>query len=299
MLLNRSGTFRLMEQSSDVPKEITDELTLNGKPFIHIEAALEESAKVLFNQLVEIHRARPSGSASEFNWIRSETFGGVRQLLIWVGDVGAEQVEVKKFNGNDLDDLITEGLFKGTPVSETRCRIRIPGIAVRFYEWRVRQSNPEAISQVEHAVRRIVDHPERFAENHPLAEKHLSAAFDLIWDEELDGVVIKRIGTELRGALGELVSDLPGVEKSPEEVVAYLEAWFAKQTQMVIPPRQDKLIASLTAAALLSSNRLLHLLDERHLGEPEPTRDEVRRTAFVVALCCYEIYALTEQRDKP
>lgn len=95
----------------------------------------------------------------------------------------------------------------------------------------------------------------------------------------------------MRSALTALTADLVGHATSPERVVAALKPWLS--TSGRLPPRHPELVLAMVDWAVRCAQRITHLQDERSAGQPDPSWDEIRSTAFAVALVCYEIDRLT------
>lgn len=260
-----------------------------GTPFTVVQARLSTSATDLLDRMAELHLAAPRGSQQEFQWIRSQAWGGGGGIerLYWLGD--RSEVE---FTSNDFQDLLEAGLVRRS-TNSGRNTYRLPNDAVRFYRWRLEKAGPAPIQQMEAAVRSLLDDPAKLGRRHPEAARHLAAAFEWLWTDPLDDNALIETGGSLRSALTALTADLVGHATSPEKVVSALKPWLNEPGRL--PPRHPGALVALIDWAVRCAQRLNHLHDERASGEPDSSWDEVRRTAFTVALICYELDRLTPQ----
>ncbi|MDJ0769265.1 MAG: hypothetical protein QNJ12_10740 [Ilumatobacter sp.] len=260
-----------------------------GTPFKVVQGRLDESALNLFDRMAQLHLAAVSGATQEFIWMRTRTMAGDGQQLLWLGDGNRGRTQVE-FTGNDLQDLIDASLVRRARNSD-RNNYRIPSDGVRFYRWRMVQSGGSSIEQVESAVRSSLEDPAQLALRHPEASRHLSSAFDKLWTESRDDNTMIEIGGSLRSAITAMTADLVGHDTSPEKVVTALEPWLKEPNRL--PPRQPELLTSLLDWTVRCCQRIHHLHDERARGAPDPDWSELRRTAFLTSLLCYELDRLT------
>ena len=158
--------------------------------------------------------------------------------------------------------------------------LRLPSDAVRFYRWRLEQAGPAPIQQTEAAVRSLLDDPAKLGRRHPEAARHLAAAFERLWTDPFDDNTLIETGGSLRSALTALTADLVGHTTSPEKVVSALKPWLNEPGRL--PPRHPDALVALIDWAVRCAQRINHLHDERASGEPDPSWDEARRTAFTV-----------------
>ena len=252
--------------------------------FEGVEKRMPRSAMDLFERMGELHLSRSKSKPAEFQYLVFRALGGSDSTeLIWLGGQDQRSVSIEH-DPADFESLQDVGLVRRASGKNT---YRIPTEAIVFYENWIKASGETPSAQIEHVIRTLIDDPTRLRRNHPEAARHLADAFDVLWAETLDDVTIVNIGGSLRSALNAMSADLVGHETSPEKVATVLKPWLAANP--TVPPRQDELLTAMVKAAVSSSQRLNHLHDERSEGQPDPTREEIRRTAFAVSLCCYEL----------
>ncbi|HAM23832.1 MAG TPA: hypothetical protein DCQ04_16515 [Actinobacteria bacterium] len=260
----------------------------SGKPFTVIEAQLDRSTLELLDRLVELHLNALPGKRQEFFWVRSSSLAGDHDQLAWLG--GEQRGEHVPFTGHDLQTLHDTGFFPRT--NGGRNAFRVNQDAIRFYRWRVQRRGPAPLEQAEGAVRSLLDDPTKLQRRHPEAARLLNDAYAHLWGEMTDDIIVN-IGGSLRSALSALTADLVGHTTNPEQVENALRPWLTEPGRL--PPRHGEAMAAHLGLVVKCSQRLNHLYDERSKGQPTPTWDEVRRTAFAVALLCYELDRLTPQ----
>lgn len=254
-----------------------------------LRSRLDGEGLDLLRGMIDLHLA--AGSGSRF-FIFSQTFGGSSLHFV----ASEAQQTLDNVDKGALTNLVAYGLLHLEYTSRATPNYRVSAEGVAFYRW-LRQQDGQAIDQVQISILRLVD-SQQFASSHPSASQLLNEVFQLLWSDRSDMSWVSEIGDHLRKALMDTVSDLVVKDdNTPERPVDRLRQGLQRLPHLHERERRmiEQLI-SLTQAVISLDNRLVHVRDEEHKGEPVPTHNEVRRAAFLTAITCVELSELFHGR---
>lgn len=255
-----------------------------------IAARLTQEALELLERMAEAHLE----STGDRLFIDGGGWGS--SFLLFAGSGGPHQID--DVDKGALRDLCAAGLVhegfstRGTP------NYRVAGEGLNLYR-QAMSSRGGAVTQVEDQVLRLTNGTD-FARRHPATASALREAFDLLASlDATDDRMMSALGTHLRGALMDVVSDVVGstagadAEKPVERLSAFLKT-------EEVPAREAKALGALVDLAdttLRVDMRLTHAREERDKGEPDIEWEEARRAAFLTAVACYEIGRLGRRQS--
>lgn len=238
------------------------------------ELAAAPQTERLLGEFVE---SRLADDGAEFFEIRT---GAGYQLL------STSSLGVADPTPSAVNDLIRYGLLRiGRHDSRGGRVLEVDGQALVFRRWLLERRG-NAVAQVEDEVRRFMDSP-AFAASHGSAARHLDRAFELLWTGAIDDATVSELGGHLRTALIECAATSIGLPQPDEDLQSVLDRLRSKSTR-----RGDLAVVGLAdfaAAVMREDQRLTHVRDERVRDREPVDWMELRRAAFLTAVCCHEL----------
>jgi hypothetical protein len=253
--------------------------------FAHVLEWLDPKAVEMFCEMVEAHIEAGDGDRI---FIRADSLAANHLIFShrtvrrdWSG-----------FDGGYLEDLVDHGLLSAGFSSSRTPNYRVASEGRAFYRW-FRERDGHAVAATEFTVMRLVQSQE-FAVAHEQAAHHLREAFALLDRGDSSEQVISEMGDHLRKAIMDIVDDVvdePGLREQPVDRfgrwISNLDDLHHRETDAL------KALAELLRAVLRLDHRLNHVRDEADRNELSPSASEIRRAAFLTAVVCYEISALS------
>lgn len=250
-----------------------------GPKYVDIVARLTPEAEQLFVRMVEAHLAAPTGRSREFyTWGLSRRDPRLRLI-----DGDAVPVDPSA-----LRDLESYSLIRLVRVGRQSDRVYdVSGESLKFYRW-LQTYRGEPIEAPAESARRLVE-GDGFAAAHAGSAHHISEALALAWSDRTDDQTVSEIGTHLRSAVMDLVSDLVGDRLTdPEQPKKRVAEWLPDK----VGEREAEALVNLVEWTVKLANRLAHVRDEIGKGRPLRGWDEVRRAAHLTSVVCFELSAV-------